>query len=213
MDLRAIVAQLPSDPKVQLHNVDIGLFDTWKDGDWISVRTMVHRYPPDDHLILVSRNVQAVFGPGARIVTNRVLDEISKLTPVDIWYQVFDRDSEFGVCNSDTDSDFEDFSLNERHCEYYDRDEDGSFLGQEFKKATLRRIAPDEDIREDWLLDEDVSGPLAFENPEIVEAKQRQGALIEMTDETGTYILDVKKRRDEDFFFFHPHEPLVVTFV
>ena len=200
MDLHAIVAQLPSEPKVQLRNVDIGLFDPWKDGDWISVRTMVRRYPPDDHLILMSKNVQAVFGPGARIVTNRVLDDIAKLTPVDLWYQVFDRDSGFGHDDSDTDSDFEDFVLDERHCDHYDRDEDG-FLGEDFKKATLRRIGPDEDI-------------LAFEKPEIVEAKQRQGALVEMTDDiSGTYILDVKKRPDEDFFFFHPHEPLVVTFV
>jgi hypothetical protein len=89
MDLHAIVAQLPSEPKVQLRNVDIGLLDPWNDGDWISVRTMMRKYPPDDHLILMSKNVQAVFGPGARIVTNRVLDEVSKLTPVDLWYQVF----------------------------------------------------------------------------------------------------------------------------
>jgi hypothetical protein len=115
-------------------------------------------------------------------------------------------------------SDFEDFVRisygfrYERHCDHYDRDEDG-FLDEHFRKATLRRIGPYEEIREDWLLDEDVSGPLAFEKPEIVEAKQRQGALVEMTDGTGTYILDVKKRPDEDFFFFHPHEPLVVTFV
>ena len=205
MDLNAIVAQIPSEPKVQLRNVDIGLFDTWRDGDWISVRTMVHKYPPADHLILVSKNVPTVFGPGARIVTNRVLDEIAKLTPVDIWYQVLDRDSGFGHDDSDTDSDFEDFSRDERHCDHYDRDEDG-FLGEHFRKATLRRIGPYEEIREDW--------PLSFEKPEIVEAKKRQGALIEMTDDiSGTYILAVKKRSDEEFFFFHPHEPLVVTFV
>jgi len=207
-DLQAIVAQIPSEPKVQLRNVDIGLFDTWKDGDWIPVRKMMCTYPPDDHLILVSRNVQAVFGPRARIVTSRVLDEVAKLTPVDLWYQVFDRERGFGRGDSDTDSDFEDFVLDERHCEYYDRDEDG-FLGEDFRKATLRRIGPDEEIREDWLLD----GALAFENAEIVEAKKRQGALIEMKDETGTCILDVKKRREEDFFFSHPREPLVVTFV
>jgi hypothetical protein len=115
MDLEAITAQLPSDPKVQLRNVDIGLLDPWKDGDWISVvPTLMHRYSPEDAFILVSKNISTVFGPRARIVTYRVLDDIAKPTPIDIWYQFY-KESDFGGDSSD-------------------------FLEKEYVKATMRRL-------------------------------------------------------------------------
>jgi hypothetical protein len=149
---------------------------------------------PEDALAIVSRNVPAVFGPKARTVTFRVLNGLTPTTDsyatVDIFYLVFD--------DLDPEISFRDIIRTET----------------EYKKATLRRLGPDEDIRDAWL-DEDVSGPLAFESEDVFRDKMTRGELIEMTDDVGTYILCVGMYDglDEDFFFFHPHEPLVVTFV
>lgn len=173
--IKTILAQLPKTPKV-LEPVAM------------PVSKLMREYP-EDALAIVSRNVPTVFGPKARTVTFRVLDDLTPTDPyetVDIFFLVFD------------DLDLE---ISFRHIIRTET---------EYKKATLRRIGPDEDIRDAWL-DEDVSGPLAFESETVFRDKMTRGELIEMTDDVGTYILSVGL--DEDFFFFHPHEPLVVTFV
>ena len=158
------------------------------------VSRLVRKYP-EDALGIICRNVPTVFGPQARTVTYRVLDGMipdDAARSVDVYFLVFD----------DSTLDDEEMSFTKK---IRTRDT--------YKKATLRRIGPHEDVCEDLLLDEDVSGPLAFEAPEIIEAKRREGKLVELIDEVGTYILDLGDRPDKEFFFFHPHEPLVVTFV
>jgi hypothetical protein len=151
---------------------------------------------PEDALATLYRNVNAVFGPKARVVTYRVLDEIvPRRTPtsVDIFFLVFEAYPEDDVTVS-------------RKIRSRDM----------YKKATLRRIQPYEEgtgLLEERLGNEDVSGPLAFEAPEVIEAKIQDGKLIEMIGDVGTYILDLGDHPDEEFFFFYPHEPLVVTFV
>ena len=181
--IKTILAQLPKTPKVALAP-DMTLMPVSK-----LMRTL-----PEDALAIVSRNVLTVFGPKARTVTFRVLNDLTPTTDpyatVDIFYLVFD--------DLDPEISFRETTRTET----------------EYKKATLRRLGPDEDIRDAWL-DEDVSGPLAFESEDVFRDKMTRGELIEMTDDVGTYILCVGMYDglDEDFFFFHPHEPLVVTFV
>jgi hypothetical protein len=152
------------------------------------VSKLIRKYP-EDALGIIYRNVPTVFGPQARTVTYRVLDGMipnDATQSVDVYFLVFD-----------------DYNLD---------DEEMSFtkkirIKDTYKKATLRRIGPDEEIREDLLLDDWNCWS------DIIETKRRKGKLIELIDEVGTYILDLGDRPDEEFFFFHPHEPLVVTFV
>lgn len=149
------------------------------------VSKLIRKYP-EDALGIICRNVPTVFGPQARTVTYRVLDDMipaDTTKSIDVYFLVFEY----------IDDDFRKMI----------RSEDS------YKKATLRRLGAHEDVP----LDEDVCGSLAFEAPAMIEAKRRAGKLIELVDEEGTFLLDLGDCPDEEFFFFHLHEPLVVTFV
>jgi hypothetical protein len=159
----------------------------------MSVSRLVKR-SPEEALGIVCDNVPTVFGPKARVVTLDLLDD---MTPpdgraIDVYYLVV----EDVTCDLDGDDSMPMLKRMRTETEY--------------KKATLRRIMPDESVRMEWL-DEDVSGTLAFEPAGVFEDKISRGYLIEMTDDVGTFVLDASE--GGDFFFFHPHEPLVVTFV
>ena len=152
------------------------------------------RRDPEDALAIIRDNVPTVFGPRARTVNLALLDEMTpaNYTPINIYFIVVDD----VLCDLDGDESMDLLRRVRTETEY--------------KKATLRRISPDEPVRMEWL-DEDVSGELAFETTDGFEEKMRRGDLVEMTDEVGTYVLDISG--GGEFYFFHPHEPLVVTFV
>lgn len=192
MDLEAITAQLPSDPKVQIINVDIG---PWKDGDWISVHEMKEKYSPEDAFLLVSKNIPTIFGPRARIVTYRILNDMAKSTPVDIWYQVY-KEKDFG--GDSWESFFDDCDCEKCQKKLKKKDREVGFLGNEFKKASIQRFGGPDDL---ILVTEESGMKLGFSFKNV-----------ENLDEKYYFSLFTARQRMSPFV---PRcaEPLVVTFV
>lgn len=132
MDLQVIIAQIPSEPKVC--NVD---------GDWMSFQEMMKKYSPEDAFLLVSKNIQTIFGPRAYIVTYRILDDMAKSTPIDIWYQVY-KERDFG--GDSWEDFFDDCDCEKCQKKIKIKDREVGFLGKEFRKASIRRVGGPDDL-------------------------------------------------------------------